>query len=137
MTKIVNDPDLKLYELLQLGIKPEYLCLDVIKVLAPLIKNPNTLDEYGHAPIHHAAYKVQLEVIRFLAPMTGENPNAPDRYGCTPIHYAAINGRLDVIRFLAPLSENPNTPNGDGNTPIDLATRNGYNEIVQFLQSYM
>ena len=84
--------------------------IDVVKVLAPLTKNPNGYVDRGYTPIFCASRAGKLDVIQFLASLT-ENPNAPNSlYGWTPIHGAAINGYLNVIKFLAALAQNPNAP---------------------------
>ena len=50
--------------------------INIVKVLAPLIENPNAPPPLGRTPIHWAAYYGHLDVIKFVAPLT-ENPNAP------------------------------------------------------------
>ena len=114
LARNVNAPHLKLFEVLQLSEDhPEFLHVDVVKVLAPLIENLNTPDKKGYTPIHHAADGGQLDVIRFLVPLI-DTPNAPNKEGATPIHHAANGGHLDVIRFLAPLTDSPNAADEDG-----------------------
>ena len=137
---LVNAPNLKLFEVLQLSKDhPEFLHVDVVKALAPLIENPNAPDKDGITPIHHASYWGQLDVIKFLALLT-ETPNAPNNFGgVTPIHIAATEGHLEVIRFLVPLTKNPNVSmildarHGGGLTPIHFAARKGHLAVIRFL----
>ena len=118
--------------------------IDLIKVLAPMMKNPNaTINQQfkGFTTIYFAAHIGNIEVIKFLAPLS-DNINEPNLAGITPIHNAAQQGHLDVIKFLVPLTENPNAPSISGFTPIDLAKERvwssksyEYDKIIQILQS--
>ena len=55
--------------------------------MAPLTANPNAPDDYGNTPIHIAAMRGHIEIVKFLAPLT-DNPNVPNIYGDTPISFA-------------------------------------------------
>ena len=105
---------------------------DIIRIMAPLIDNPNAPGENGWTPIYRAAYNGNTEVVKILAPLT-DNPNAPNNYGRTPIYSAACYGFTEIVNILAPLTENPNAPDEDGNTPIFRAAQNGHTEIVKIL----
>ena len=133
LARTVNTPNLKLFEILQLSEDhPEFLHVDVVKALAPLIENLNAPDKIGVTPIHHASYWGQLDVIKFLAPLT-ETPNVPDKKGITPINLATYRGQLDVIKFLAPLTATPNSPDIHGLTPIHVAASKGCLEFIRIL----
>ena len=133
LARSVNAPNLKLFEVFQLSEDhPEFLHVDVVKALAPLIENLNAPDKIGVTPIHHASYWGQLEVIQFLAPLT-ETPNVPDKKGITPINLATYRGQLDVIKFLAPLTATPNSPDIHGLTPIHVAASKGCLEFIRIL----
>ena len=69
--------------------------------------NPNASPDSGRTPIHWAASKGHIEIIKILALLT-DNPNAPDKDGKTPIYLAAQNGHTEIVDILAPLSDNPN-----------------------------
>ena len=90
--------------------------------------------ERNYSPIHIAAERGHLEVVKILVPLAS-NSNFPDEYGWTAIHYAAGAGYIEVVKILAPLADNPNAPNKLGLTPIYFAHKNGYQEIVEYLQS--
>ena len=128
--------------------------IDLIKILAPMMKNPNaTMSQHqqfkGLTTIYFAAFIGNIEVIKFLAPLS-DNINEPNLAGINPIHNAAQEGHLDVIKFLVPLTENPNAPSIYGLTPIELAKStvksqpkrlrsksqsDKFNKIIQILQS--
>ena len=86
--------------------------IEVIKVLAPLMKNPNSKTQLGNTPIMWAAL------------------GSPDLTICQPWH-------AEVVKFLAPLTDNPNAPNKNQETPIDVAAKLGNNEIVRILKTYV
>ena len=105
---------------------------EIIKFLAPLVKNPNALDKDGRTPINKASSLGHTEIVKILAPLS-ENPNAPNEDGWTPIHRAAFHGHTEIVKILAPLTDNPNAPNKNGETPIYKAAWWGHIEIVKIL----
>ena len=117
-------------------IAAELGCLEIIRILAPLVDNPNEQqDTTGTTPIQMAAAVGAVEVVKFLAPLAN-NLNATDLNGWSAIHYAALFGKIEVIKFLAPLMDEPNIRDDDGKSLIDLAKSNGHYEVVKFLESY-
>ena len=103
---------------------------EIVKILAPLIDNPNAAMYNGMTPIFLAASIGHTEIVKILAPLTN-NPNTPDYYGITPIHKAASRGHTEIVKILAPLTDNPNTPDKNGKTPIYMAAMNGHTEIIK------
>ena len=150
VTGIVNAPNATLQRILRYNILKANenikMHIDLIKVLAPMMKNPNApfnqqLQFKGVTTIYFAAHIGDIDVIKFLAPLS-DNINEPNLAGITPIHNAAQEGHLDIIKFLVPLTENPNLPSDAGFTPITLASRRErssksyeYDKIIQILQS--
>ena len=104
--------------------------VDVIKVLAPLIKNPN---EFSF-PIDTAAIYGYLDIIKFLVPLKKYSISAPDFGRSTRIHLAIRYGHKDIVKFLAPLSKDQKDL--FGKTPIWIAHEIGREDIVKILQSY-
>ena len=45
----------------------------MVKILAPLIDNPNVPNETGRTPIYLAKYNGHAEIVKILAPLA-ENP---------------------------------------------------------------
>ena len=105
--------------------------VEILKVLAVLIDNPNT--SFPTKPINIAAEKGHVEVIKFLSPLS-INPNSP-RAGLTetPIYNAARGGHAEVIKILAPFTANPNMPNKCGTTPIHVAALYGHLEVIKVM----
>ena len=150
MTGIVNAPNATIQHILRFSImkmiKKFKMHIDLIKVLAPMMKNPNAKrQKYDETTIWFAALTGNLDIIKFLAPLSTDTLNASDMGGNTAIHNAAQEGYLDIIKFLVPLTENPNAPNNIGITPIDLARRKnpwfsesteGCDDIINILESH-
>ena len=148
VTGIVNAPNATLQRIFRYNILKANenikMHIDLIKVLAPMMKNPNAPFNQqfkGLTTIYFAAHIGDIDVIKFLAPLS-DNINEPNLAGITPIHNAAQEGHLDIIKFLVPLTENPNSPSDAGFTPITLASRRErssksyeYDKIIQILQS--
>lgn len=85
--------------------------------------NVNISDKRGATPLHRAASKGNLEIVRLL--IEGEQPlsiNARDVYGCTPLHLACEEDRQDVAKLIVQNGGDLETKNRDGLTPLDLCT---------------
>ena len=107
--------------------------LRMIKPLLPLMNETYlATNQIGRTPIHWAALRGHVEVVKLLACLT-DCPNAPDKNGETPIFMAAAMGHTEVVKILAPLTGNPNVPNRIGQTPIHAAAWKGHTEIVKML----
>src|SRR3990172_7504907 len=62
--------------------------------------NVNAVDEFGKTPLHGAAARGHVEVVRALRAAAGANVNARDDFGRTPLHEAAERGHVEVVRAL-------------------------------------
>ena len=117
----------------------DYGCKDIVKILAPLLKKPNTAvllrpEGVYRTPIYRAVENHDMDILRFLAPLT-KDPNESPLNQWTPLHCAALYEYDDVIHFLAPLT-NPNTGNGTVRPPIYLARVLGHDRIETILGYY-
>ena len=88
--------------------------IEIVKIYAPLMVNPNAADENGDTPIHMAAYHGHTEIVKIMAPLT-DNPNAPNNIRETPIYWAAVIGHTEIVKILVSLTDNPNSPIRWGN----------------------
>ena len=104
----------------------------ILKIIAPLMDNPNSPNASGSTPILFAALNGHTEIVKILAPLTS-NPNAPNKWGDIPIYWASVKGYTEIVKILAPLTYNPNAPNKYGETPIYWAAKFGHTEIVKIL----
>ena len=104
----------------------------IIKIIAPLMDNPNSPNASGSTPILFSALNGHTEIVKILAPLTS-NPNAPNKWGDIPIYWASVKGYTEIVKILAPLTDNPNAPFSNGHTPIHEAAYNGHTDIVKIL----
>ena len=113
----------------------EHKSVELIKILAPKIKNPNARYSPGRwIPIWRAIELGHNEIVEILAPLV-ENPNKSNSR-CTNICVATGRGNIEAVKILAPLVKNPNFC-GCGCTPICKATQHGNIEIVKFLAPFV
>ena len=95
-------------------------------------RNPIQENLGGCTPIHYAANKGHLEIVKFLASYTS-NPITTNQDGRTPIYYAARNGYLEIVKFLALKTSNPNSKDKTGWTPSEKARSKGFLDIEAYL----
>ena len=108
--------------------------LNIIKILAPITKNPNSIKkQISFTPMHYAAFNGDIGILKFLVSFTSDLNSPP--FGT--IHMAAAKGHTDVLKFLAPLTKHPNEGKFMGSTPIECAQYNGHHEFVRLLQSFI
>ena len=62
-----------------------------------MTKNPNSPNNKGNTPIHHAALIENTGIVKILAPLT-DNPNAPNDIGKTPSSFTK-NAEIRKILF--------------------------------------
>ena len=108
---------------------------NVIKVLAPLIENPNRYTAYC-TPMHIAAHFGNEEALKVLVTFA-DNLDVVDNVGANVMQLAAKRGNVNMLRFLAPLMKNPNKPNICGQSATEIANWRGHVEFARILQSYI
>ncbi|KAG2488330.1 hypothetical protein HYH03_013180 [Edaphochlamys debaryana] len=73
----------------------------MVKMLLEAKAVPRVRDRKDQTPIHIAAQKDDVELIRVLAEAGGQAVvNAGDQYGYTPLHHAAMNGHEEAVKAL-------------------------------------
>ena len=103
---------------------------EVRKLLEDRRYDVNCVDELGWTPLHKAASKGHLGVVRVLVKA---DVNAHDKCGDTPLHMAAGRGHLDVVRVLVKADVNAHDKCGD--TPLHKAASEGHLDVVRVLAS--
>lgn len=97
----------------------------------------DVVDENYWAPLHHAVYGGQLEVVQYLVENKGQDVNA---LNCTDegqeaIQFAATDGHLDVVKYLVKHGQAGIMDIGNelNRRPLHFASLGGNFEMVRFL----
>ena len=89
---------------------------------------------HGMMPIHAAAIKGHVEVMKFLVAHevdpTEEMMAEPDD---TPLHLAAAHGQVGAVKYLLQLGLPVDPPNYYDETPLSLATQNNMGDVIDVL----
>jgi ankyrin repeat protein len=91
----------------------------------------NATDEEGFTPLHFAASRDSVEVVRLLLD-AGAEVNAQSGSGETPMYNAIRNttpGALDIIRLLRERGADPTISNEKGQTALRFVQRYGTPEV--------
>ncbi|MBY0377978.1 MAG: ankyrin repeat domain-containing protein, partial [Gammaproteobacteria bacterium] len=93
----------------------------------------DALDKFGYAPIHYAAQKGYVRLIRLLGE-NGADLNQKTTKGETPLSLACLNSHEGAVIALLEQGADFRQPNQDGMTPMHLALLKGVFPIVRLLQ---
>jgi ankyrin repeat protein len=92
----------------------------------------NCKNKQGMTPLHIAALKGNLPVVKFLL-QKGALVDCKDNDWLTPLHRAACRGHLPVVAFLIENKALVNCQNKDGFTPLHLACGQCHTDVVKYL----
>ena len=95
-----------------------------------------TEDKYGTTPVHAAAEKGQLEVLKYLQSIDKELLKAEDEDGYTLAHIAAQYGQLVVLKYLYSIDKEVlKAEDKYGKTLAHTAAQDGQLEVLKYLYS--
>ena len=104
----------------------------MVKILLNLCK-VNLRDENGFTPLHHAAEKGHIKVVRLLLDTKGSEINTQSKSQSTPLWLATRNGHEAVVKLLVNKGANLEAKDSDGWTPLFGAAENGHEAVVKLL----
>lgn len=84
--------------------------------------NVNIADIRGSTPLHRAASKGILAVVKLLVERNDIKINFKDAYGSTPLHLACEEDREQAAILLVEHGADIEAKNRDNQSPIDLCT---------------
>lgn len=96
----------------------------------------NLKDNDGATPLHHAAAKGQLAVVKLLIDNKAD-VNAQKNDGVTPLHVAAALGYKDIVVALLDAKADACAVDKKGRTPLSIAKAGGKTEIENILRAHI
>lgn len=83
-------------------------------------------ENFGWTPLHWAAFKSKVSIMKILQGADGIDPNTADDWGITPLHLAAENGSEKCLSELLKYKNlNINAIDKKGQTPLHKAAESG------------
>lgn len=101
--------------------------------MASTKKSTNPRQNSRVLPLHHYAYKNDIEAIRKALANSSTDICAKDMSGRTALFVATCFSRVEIARMLLALGCDPNIANNDGDTPLHEATEKSSLPMVQLL----
>ncbi|KAK9813324.1 hypothetical protein WJX72_012535 [[Myrmecia] bisecta] len=92
----------------------------------------NSTDQDGWTPLHYAAFRGHLPVVRELL-YRGANVTATEKKGRTALHLAAFGGNKDVASILCSRGAGVNTRDNSDMTPLHMAALQGHEALAEEL----
>ena len=108
----------------------------LLPVVVQLIERGADVNKPGWAPLHYAATKGHLEVMKVLlenhAYIDAASPN-----GSTPLMMAAMYGTPSAVKLLLEAGADPSLKNIQGLTAIDFAQRDKRLESAELIAAFV
>jgi ankyrin repeat protein len=95
--------------------------------------NPNLTDRQGFTPLHIAASRNDIHLVRCLLAHGASIDARSSGHGRTALLIAAMSGFTDMVRLLLEEGANPSIPDNVGRLPHQLAIECHHEDIVRLL----
>ena len=106
----------------------------VESLLSTQLVNPESSDDTGKTPLHHAALNRSTAIVEKLLAIGKINPDINDDDKRTPLSYAVEKGYLDVATLLIETGQvNLNAQDKLGRSPLHYAALSGRLDMVRML----
>ncbi len=110
------------YDTRPLPIAIRHRHIEIVEFLLARGVDPQSTDDYGWAPLHHAASDGLPDVARLLI-RAGADVNQRGHQEESPLHWAVNNNQVGMIRFLVNNGARINLTDSLGRTPLDIALK--------------
>ena len=105
----------------------------MVKDLVTFGADVNAATNTGLTPLHQAAYRGDVEMVKELVIQAGADVNAIAKNGRTPIFYAASRGKASTVNCLLENKAEINLADTNGYTPLHCAAASGNASLVKFM----
>jgi ankyrin repeat protein len=95
----------------------------------------NSAQGDGTTPLHWAAYKLDLELVRLLLDR-GARADVQNSYAASPLAEAVKGGNVELVKILLDAGANVDAQNADGETTLMLASRAGGVAVAKLLLAH-
>ena len=96
--------------------------------------NPNLTDKQGFTPLHIAASRNDIHLVRSLLAHGASIDARTSGHGRTALLIAAMSGFTDMVRALLEGGANPSLPDNVGGLPLQRAIEYHHEDVVRLLE---
>ena len=107
--------------------------VQVVAVLLQTGADLNRQDVYKLSPLHHAAMRGNIRVVKFLTEQPGIRVDIQDSQDSTPLHIAATYGNTEVARILLEAGADCKILDYQQQNALHRAAKEGNNQIVEII----
>jgi hypothetical protein len=102
----------------------------LVQLLLEYEADPNAQQNDGDTPLHHAAFRGDIKMLRILLQNSAEVNKVNYMFGRTPLHYAADCGHIDAVRLMLEYGGDTGLTDRQGKTPLDLAMTDELKDLM-------
>ena len=96
----------------------------------------NTQDQKKRSPLHFAAYRGHLQIVKVLVEEGNASVNLKNGDSKTALVIASEVGALEIVKYLLEKGANVHGEDNQGKAPIIAAVMNGHLHVVSYLLRY-